>query len=164
MPDTVQEQEVTPLELFFDLVFVFAITQVSSFVSDDATWTHLSEGLAILAVLWWAWVSYAWLGNTAGSDEGAMRVVLLAAMGPLLVVSLAVPGAFGDDGLVFGVAYLGVRVLHLVGYAVLARSDPALRALVTRLASTMVPAASLLVLAGCRGGAPRAACWIAAMA
>jgi len=158
------EQRVTPLELFFDLVFVFAITQVTGFIAADPTWTRLLEALAILAVLWWAWVSYAWLGNTAGSDEGAMRVVLLAAMGPLLVVSLAVPGAFGDDGLVFGVAYLGVRVLHLVGYAVLARSDPALRALVTRLASTMVPAASLLVLAGFLDGAPRAACWIAALA
>ena len=158
------EQRVTPLELFFDLVFVFAITQVTGFIAADPTWTRLLQALAILAVLWWAWVSYAWLGNTAGSDEGAMRVVLLAAMGPLLVVSLAVPGAFGDDGLVFGVAYLGVRVLHLVGYAVLARSDPALRALVTRLASTMVPAASLLVLAGFLDGAPRAACWIAALA
>ena len=158
------EQRVTPLELFFDLVFVFAITQVTGFIAADPTWTRLLEALAILAVLWWAWVSYAWLGNTAGSDEGAMRVVLLAAMGPLLVVSLAVPGAFGDDGLVFGVAYLGVRVLHLVGYAVLARSDPALRALVTRLASTMVPAASLLVLAGFLDGAPRATCWIAALA
>jgi low temperature requirement protein LtrA len=158
------EQRVTPLELFFDLVFVFAITQVTGFIAADPTWTRLLEALAILAVLWWAWVSYAWLGNTAGSDEGAMRVVLLAAMGPLLVVSLAVPGAFGDDGLIFGVAYLGVRVLHLVGYAVVARSDPALRALVTRLASTMVPAASLLVLAGFLDGAPRAACWIAALA
>jgi len=158
------EQRVTPLELFFDLVFVFAITQVTGFIAADPTWTRLCEALAILAVLWWAWVSYAWLGNTAGSDEGAMRVVLLAAMGPLLVVSLAVPGAFGDDGLIFGVAYLGVRVLHLVGYAVVARSDPALRALVTRLASTMVPAASLLVLAGFLDGAPRAACWIAALA
>ena len=124
------EQRVTPLELFFDLVFVFAITQVTGFIAADPTWTRLCEALAILAVLWWAWVSYAWLGNTAASDEGAMRVVLLAAMGPLLVVSLAVPGAFGDDGLIFGVAYLGVRVLHLVGYAVVARGDPALRALV----------------------------------
>ena len=158
------EQRVTPLELFFDLVFVFAITQVTGFIAADPTWTRLCEALAILAVLWWAWVSYAWLGNTAASDEGAMRVVLLAAMGPLLVVSLAVPGAFGDDGLIFGVAYLGVRVLHLVGYAVVARGDPALRALVTRLASTMVPAASLLVLAGFLDGAPRAACWIAALA
>jgi low temperature requirement protein LtrA len=86
------EQRVTPLELFFDLVFVFAITQVTGFLSADPTWTRLLEGLAILAVLWWAWVAYAWLGNSAASDEGPMRVVLLAALGAMLITSLAVPG------------------------------------------------------------------------
>jgi low temperature requirement protein LtrA len=164
MPDTVQEQEVTPLELFFDLVFVFAITQVSSFVSDDATWTHLFQGVAILAVLWWAWVSYAWLGNTAASDDGAIRVVLLSAMGAMLIVSLAVPGAFSDDGLIFGVAYLTVRLLHLGAYTLLARDDPTLRGLVGRLASTAIPGAALLVLGGALDGTPRALCWVAALA
>jgi low temperature requirement protein LtrA len=158
------DQRVTPLELFFDLMFVFAITQVTGFIAAHPTWTRLGEALAILAVLWWAWVAYAWLGNTAASDDGAMRVVLLAAMGPLLVLSLAVPGAFGGDGLIFGVAYLCVRVLHLAGYAVVSRGDPRLRALVVRLATTMLPAASLLVLAGFLDGAPRALCWIAALA
>ena len=158
------EQRVTPLELFFDLMFVFAITQVTGFIAAHPTWTRLVEALAILAVLWWAWVAYAWLGNTAASDEGAMRVVLLIAMGPLLVLSLAVPGAFGSDGLIFGLAYLAVRALHLIGYLVLGRDDPALRALVRRLASTMLPAVALLVLAGFLDGAPRALCWIAALA
>jgi low temperature requirement protein LtrA len=158
------EQRVTPLELFFDLMFVFAITQVTGFIAAHPTWTRLGEALAILAVLWWAWVAYAWLGNTAASDEGAMRVVLLAAMGPLLVLSLAVPGAFGGDGLIFGIAYLCVRVLHLVGYGIVSRGDPQLRGLVVRLATTMIPAASLLVLAGFLDGAPRALCWIAALA
>jgi low temperature requirement protein LtrA len=164
MADAVQEQQVTPLELFFDLVFVFAITQVSGFVSDDATWTHLLEGLAIMAVLWWAWVSYAWLGNTAGSDEGAIRVVLLSAMGAMLIVSLAVPGAFADDGLVFGIAYFAVRLLHLGAYALLAREDESLRGVVGRLAASAVPGALLLVVAGALDGTPRAICWIAALA
>jgi low temperature requirement protein LtrA len=158
------EQRVTPLELFFDLMFVFAITQVTGFIAQHPTWTRLVEALAILAVLWWAWVAYAWLGNTAASDEGAMRVVLLTAMGPLLVLSLAVPGAFGDDAVIFGVCYFAVRALHLVGYALLARDDPALRGLIVRLASTMLPAVSLLVLAGLLDGVPRALCWIAALA
>jgi low temperature requirement protein LtrA len=157
------EQRATPLELFFDLMFVFAITQVTGFIAAKPTWTRLVEALAILAVLWWAWVAYAWLGNTAASDEGAMRVVLLTAMGPLLVLSLAVPGAFGGDSVLFGVAYLAVRALHIIGYAVLARGDPALRGLVVRLASTMIPAASLLVLAGFLDGVPRALCWVAAL-
>jgi low temperature requirement protein LtrA len=63
-------QRVTPLELFFDLVFVFAITQVTGYLSARPSWTRLVEGLAILAVLWFAWSGYAWLGNTANSDEG----------------------------------------------------------------------------------------------
>jgi low temperature requirement protein LtrA len=157
------EQRVTPLELFFDLVFVFAITQVSGFVSADPTWTRLIEGLAILAALWWAWVSYAWLGNTAGSDEGAIRVVLLAAMAAMLIVSLAVPGAFADNGLIFGVAYLAVRLLHLGAYVLLSREDPELRGAVGRLATSAIPGALLLVVAGALDGTPRALCWAAAL-
>jgi low temperature requirement protein LtrA len=164
VPEPVDEQEVTPLELFFDLVLVFAITQVSSFVSEDPTWTHLVQGLAILAVLWFAWVSYAWLGNTAASDEGPMRVVLLAAMGALLIVSLAVPKAFDGDGLVFGIAYLGVRCLHVAAYVIVSRDDPALRAVVWRLASTILPAAGVLVVAGALHGAARDVCWALALA
>src|SRR5204862_7175051 len=82
-----REQRVTALELFFDLVFVFSITQVTGFLYHEPSWRKLVEALAILMVLWFAWSGYAWLGNTAGTDEGAIRVVLLAAMGPLLVAS-----------------------------------------------------------------------------
>jgi low temperature requirement protein LtrA len=157
-------QRVTALELFFDLVFVFAITQVTGFIAEHPTWTGLAEALAILATLWWAWVSYAWLGNSAGSDGGALRVVLLAAMGPLLVLSLAVPGAFGGDGLIFGIAYVVVRGLHLAGYAIVARGDSQMRGVVARIASTTAPASLLLVAAGALDDGPRALCWIAALA
>jgi low temperature requirement protein LtrA len=122
------------------------------------------QGLAIMAVLWWAWVGYAWLANTAASDEGAMRVVLLAAMAAMLVVSLAVPRAFGGDGLLFGVGYLAVRLLHLGAYTLVSRDNPALRSAVGRLASTFMPAALLLVIAGALDGTPRTLCWIAALA
>jgi low temperature requirement protein LtrA len=159
-----REQEVTALELFFDLVFVFAITQVSGFVSHDATWTRLLEGLAILAALWFAWESFVWLANTAASDEGAVRVVLLSTMGALLIASLAVPQAFGDDALVFGVAYFVVRLAHIGAYVILSREDPQLRGVVLRLATTSLPAAALLALAGIVDAGPaRTACWIAAL-
>jgi low temperature requirement protein LtrA len=158
------EQRTTPLELFFDLVFVFAITQVTGFISADPTWTRLVEGLAVLAVLWWAWVSYAWLGNAAASDEGPVRVVLLAAMAAMLVTSLAVPHAFGEDGVIFGVAYFVVRLLHLGAYVVVSRGDPQLRRVVGRLASTMLPAAGLLVVAGALDGTAQALCWACALA
>src|SRR4030095_16190934 len=127
-----REQRVTALELFFDLVFVFAITQVTGFLYHDPTWTRVAEAVAILMVLWFAWTAYAWLGNTAGSDEGTMRLVLLAAMARLLVASLAVPHAFGKDALLFGVAYFLVRALHLVEYALLARGNPEVGAAVVR--------------------------------
>jgi low temperature requirement protein LtrA len=158
------EQRVTALELFFDLVFVFAITQVTAFVSADPTWTRLVEGLAILTALWWAWESYAWLGNTAGSDEGTVRVVLLAAMGAMLIASLAVPRAFGDDGVIFGVAYLTVRLLHLGAYAIVSRDDPQLRFVVARMASTMLPASVLIVVAGALDGTAQGLMWAAALA
>jgi low temperature requirement protein LtrA len=158
-------QRVTPLELFFDLVFVFAITQVTGYVSARPSWTRLVEGLAILAVLWFAWSGYAWLGNTANSDEGLVRVILLAAMAAMLIASLAVPHAFGRDGLIFGVAYFVVRALHIGCYAAVARArnDEMLASVVWRLGSTILPAAALLVLAGSLSGALRAACWAAAL-
>lgn len=159
------EQRVTPLELFFDLVFVFAITQATGFVSARPSWMRLVEGLAILAVLWFAWSGYAWLGNTANTDEGLVRVILLSAMAAMLIASLAVPHAFGSDGLIFGIAYFVVRALHIGCYAAVARAqnDPTLAAAVSRLASTMLPAAALLVIGGALSGAPRAVCWAAAL-
>ena len=160
------DQRVTPLELFFDLVFVFAITQVTGFVSAHPSWTRLIQGLAVLAVLWFAWSGYAWLGNTAQSDDGLVRVILLAAMAAMLIASLAVPHAFGRDGLIFGVAYLVVRILHISCYAAVARArhDEVLLQVVWRLGSTILPAAALLVVAGALSGAPRTLCWIAALA
>ena len=159
------EQRVTPLELFFDLVFVLAITQVTGYVSARPSWTRLIEGLAILAVLWFAWSAYAWLGNTARTDDGLVRVILLAAMAAMLIASLAVPHAFGRYALIFGVAYFVVRALHVGCYAAVARArnDRVLLNVVWRLGSTMLPAAALLVVAGALSGTPRALCWVAAL-
>ncbi|HWC32441.1 MAG TPA: low temperature requirement protein A, partial [Actinomycetota bacterium] len=90
------EHRVTPLELFFDLVFVFAITQVTGLVSHDPTWESLGRALLVLAALWWAWGAYAWLTNTIDPNEGSARLAVLASMGAMLVAALAVPGAFGE--------------------------------------------------------------------
>ncbi len=91
-----EEERVTPLELFFDLVFVFAITQVTALVADDPTWAGLARGVLVLGVLWWAWAAYAWLTNTLNPDEGVVRIAMFAAMAAMLIVSLAVPEAFDD--------------------------------------------------------------------
>jgi len=160
-----EEQRVTPLELFFDLVFVFAITQVTGFVDASPSWTRLSEGLAILAVLWISWTGYAWLGNAAKSDDGFARLTLLSAMGATLIVSLAVPHAFDRDGWIFGVAFFALRALHIGAYVAIARTqhDAALRRAILRLGGTELPAAALLIAAAAFEGAPRAAFWIAAL-
>jgi low temperature requirement protein LtrA len=157
------EQRVTALELFFDLVFVFAITQVTGFISAEPTWTRLLQGMAILVVVWWAWGSYAWLGNQAASDDGLFRVTLFAAAGAMLIVAIAVPHAFGRDALAFGIAYAVVRVLHIGAYVLFGRDDARLAHVVRRLATSMLPVAVLLVLAGIFDGPVRTVCWILAI-
>jgi low temperature requirement protein LtrA len=157
-------QRVTPLELFFDLVFVFAITQVTGLFADDPTWVGLLRGLMVLGALWWAWAAYAWLTNTLNPEEGAVRLAMFGSMGAMLIVSLATPNAFGTDGVVFGIAYFMVRALHLVLYAIAGRGDPELLGAVIRIAPSAVVGAGLLVMAGFLEGATRLAIWGAALA
>ena len=158
------EQRVTPLELFFDLVVVFAITQVSGLVSRSPTWGGLLRGLLLLGALWWAWAAYAWLTNTLDPEEGAVRLVVLAATAAMLVVSLAAPGAFADDAEIFAVAYLIVRSLHLVLYAIAGRGDGDLFRAVVRIMPTATLGPALLVVAGLLDGSGRLLLWGAALA
>jgi low temperature requirement protein LtrA len=158
------EHEVTPLELFFDLVFVFAITQVTRLLVDDPTWGGLLRGMLVLAALWWAWDVYAWLTSALDVDEGGVRLAMLASMGAMFGVALAVRGAFGADAVLFGCAYLLVRLLHLVLSAIVARDDPDRRGALVRFAPTATLAASLLVVAGFLEGDERIAVWVVALA
>jgi low temperature requirement protein LtrA len=158
------EHQVTPLELFFDLVFVFAATQVTSLLADDPTWAGVLRGMLVLAALWWAWTAYAWLTSAADVDEGGVRLTMLGSMGAMLVAALAVPGAFGNDAVLFGVAYLLVRVLHLILSAIVARDDPDRLGALLRFAPTAIFGASLLVLAGFLDGNERIAVWVVALA
>ncbi len=159
-----REQRVTPLELFFDLVFVYAITQVTQLMSDDPTWHGVGRGLLVLAALWWAWTGYAWLTNALEPEEGPVRAGMFAAMAALLVVALAVPRAFDDDAVLFGVSYLIVRLLLLLLFAIAGKRDRDLLGAVLR----MVPAATLapviIVVAGFFEGGAQAALWIVALA
>ena len=132
-----REQRVTPLELFFDLVLVFAITQVTNLMSADPTWHGLGRGLLVLAALWWAWAGYAWLTNSLEPEEGTVRAGMFAAMAAMLVVALAVPEAFDDDAVLFGVAYLIVRLLHLLLYAIAGKRDPDLLGAVLRMVAVV---------------------------
>jgi low temperature requirement protein LtrA len=159
-----REQRVTPLELFFDLVVVFAITQVTSFLARSPTWGGLLRGLLLLGTLWWAWSAYAWLTNTLDPEEGAVRLAVLAAVASMLIVSLAAPGAFSSDGVTFGVAYLVVRSLHLVLFAIAGRGDPDLLRAAVRILPGATLAPVLLVVAGFVNGSAQLALWGAALA
>ena len=158
------EARVAPIELFFDLVFVFALTQVTAFLAEDLSWPGLGRGLMLLAALWWAWVCYAWLTDAVPPEaELSARLVLLAAMAAMILASLAVPRAFAEAGLLFGVAYLVVRVLHVVLYALVTRRTPDARRAVLRLAPGFLLSSALLVAAGASEDPLRPALWLLAL-
>ena len=155
---------VTSLELFFDLVFVFALTQVTALIARDPTFASMGRGLLVLAILWWAWSGYAWLTSTVDPELALTRVVMFAAMGAMLIVALATPRAFGDDGVVWGVAYLALRLLHAALFRLGARGDPALRHQVVSLVLSVIPGAGLIILAGAAlEGTARDLLWVAAV-
>jgi low temperature requirement protein LtrA len=157
------EHAVTPLELFFDLVFVFAITQVTSLLTHHPTWHGVFRGMLVLAAVWWAWTGYAWLTSTLDVDEGGVRLAMLAAMTAMLGVALAVPGAFGDDAVLFGVCFLLVRVFHVVLYANAGRDDHDLFLALLRLAPSELAGATLILVAAFLPGEARIALWVLAL-
>jgi low temperature requirement protein LtrA len=157
------ERRVAPLELFFDLVFVFALTQVTLLMSNNPTWEGLGQGGLVLAALWWAWAAYAWLTNYIASDEGVERLLMFAAMGAFLITALAVPQAFGDDALLFAIAYAAARWLHIFIFAE-ANDDVDTGQAIVRLARTALPAPLMLIAAAFLDGTAQAVIWILALA
>jgi low temperature requirement protein LtrA len=156
---------VTPLELFFDLVFVFGFTQVTTVLSDNPTWSGLGHGLLLLATLWWVWAAYAWLTNTVDPGVGLVWGAMLVAMAAMFVAALAAPDAFGRHGVVFGVAFLIVNVMHLALYALAVRRDrDFLRAILRTAAPAALAGAALIVAAGFAGGALKPLLWLVALA
>ncbi|MDQ4069344.1 MAG: low temperature requirement protein A [Actinomycetota bacterium] len=156
-------ETVSPLELFFDLVFVLAMTQCTALMAQDPTWIGIGGGLVVLGLLWWAWVGYSWLTSMVDPDEGWVRLVLFGAMAALLVTSLCVPGVFGDLGLIFAVAYTAVRLAHITLFVLASRDDPGLRRPVTGLAISTTIGATLLVAGALVDGNGRLALWAAAL-
>jgi low temperature requirement protein LtrA len=158
-----REQRVTPLELFFDLVFVYAITQVTTLMSDDLTWRGIGHGLLVLAALWWAWTGYAWLTNTLEPEEGVVRAGMLVGMGAMLVAALAVPRAFGADAVLFGVAFVVVRLVNLALYVVAGKRHEDFLRTVARFAPTASIAPLIVLAAGLVDGGVRLALWVIAI-
>jgi low temperature requirement protein LtrA len=157
------EEAVKPLELFFDLVFVLALTQCTAVMADDPTWEGLGRGLLVLGVMWWAWVGYSWLTSVVDPEEGMVRFVIFAAMAGLLVVALCVPEAFDDDALVFACAYGLVRGAHIALFLLASRDAPEFRKAVTGLAVGTAVGVSLLIAASFADGALQGGLWALAL-
>ena len=166
-----EDARVTPIELFFDLVFVFAITQVTALMSDDLTSRGVVRGLLVLSLLWWCWVGYAWLGNVVRADEGVGRVAMFGAMAAMFIAALAVPESFHDlpGGLsgpvVIALAYLAVRVLHLTIFwlAAGANHDYELRGQLIRFTPSVIGGTALLLVASQLEGTAQTLAWAAAL-
>ncbi|TML30627.1 MAG: low temperature requirement protein A [Actinobacteria bacterium] len=156
-------ERVYPLELFFDLVFVLAITQCTALMAGEPTWAGLGKGLLVLGLLWWAWTGYAWLTSVVDPEEGVVRLSMFGAMAGLLVVALCVPQAFGDRALLFAGAYTVVRAGHIVLFLLASRDDPTLRKSVVGLAGSTALGAALLVGGAIPGGAAQDALWSLAL-
>ncbi len=158
-----EEERVTPLELFFDLVFVLAITQCTALMSQNPTWSGLAQGLLVLGALWWSWVGYAWLTSVVDPEEDAVRLAIFAAMAGLLIVSLCVPRAFENLALTFAVAYAVVRSGQLALFTLASRDDPGLRRSVGGLAVSTALAVGLLAAASLLDGIAQGGFWLLAI-
>ncbi|MGH2918688.1 MAG: low temperature requirement protein A [Solirubrobacteraceae bacterium] len=159
-----EEETVTPLELFFDLVFVLALTQCTALMAAQPTWEGLAKGLLVLGVVWWSWVGYAWLTSVVDPEEGDVRLVIFAAMAAFLVVSLCVPGAFDDSAFVFALAYAVVRLAHIALFVLASRDDPLFRRSVIGLGISTAISVGLLLAASGADGAVQGALWVVAIA
>jgi low temperature requirement protein LtrA len=160
---------VTTLELFFDLVFVFAITQITAFMAADLGVRGCLRGLVLLSLLWFAWCSYSWLGNQAHADEGILRGAYILAMTAMFVVALAIPEAWGDEGggisapILLAVGLAVVRATHLGVYVVAAAGDAGLRRQVAKAAVPVGLSAALLLVGAVLGGPAQTALWAVAL-
>jgi low temperature requirement protein LtrA len=157
-------ERVTPLELFFDLVFVLAITQCTAAMAHHPTWEGMAQGLLILGVLWWAWVGYAWLTSVIDPEQGLIRLVIFAAMAAMLVASLCVPEAFDRLGLAFALAIGVFRMLHIALFVLASPDDPDLRRSVVGLAGSTAVGVGVLAAASLFDGLAQGAIWALALA
>jgi low temperature requirement protein LtrA len=159
-----QEDRVLPLELFFDLVFVLALTQCTTLMSEDPTWTGVGHGMLVLGLLWWSWTAYAWLTSVVDPEEGGIRIALFCAMAGFLIAAICVPEAFGDLATEFALAYGAVRFAQIVLMFLAGRDDPGLRRSVTGLAIGTAIGFSLLLGGSFLDPGAQAAVWGLALA
>ena len=160
-----EEQRATTLELFYDLVFVFAITQVSHLLLVDVSWTGAGEAALCLLVVWWAWNYTTWVTNELDPDSVVVRLLLIAIMLGSLLMAVAIPEAFGEHGLLFAASYVGIQVgRHTFLTFASASAGTIERERAGRILAWFVAAGVLWIAGGFADGSERVALWIAALA
>jgi low temperature requirement protein LtrA len=158
------ERRTDPVELFWDLVFVFAITQVTSLLFRHPTWGRVGESMLVLALVWWAWSAFVWAANAQDAGSPTLRLSLLTATIFIFIAGLAVPHAFSGEATLFAATYAVVRVLHLGLYVDASRRGNAAWSSIVGFAITVLIGMALLIVGSFLHGLPRAALWIGAVA
>jgi low temperature requirement protein LtrA len=153
---------VSTLELFFDLVFVFTITQLTTVLVHEPNGRGVGQAFLILGVVWWMYGGYAWLTNAVAPQGATRRLLLLGGMAAFLVLALAIPHAFAGTGLTFGLAYLVVICVH--GGLFIRATATSVAAAFRGIAPINATAAALVLVGGALGGAPQYVLWAAAFA
>ncbi|MFC4912466.1 low temperature requirement protein A [Actinomadura gamaensis] len=152
-----EEYRVTTLELFFDLVFVFAVTQLTGVLAHDLSPRGLAEVVLMFGVLWWMYAGYAWLTNMTPPTTVGRRLLVLVGMGGFFMIALATPSAFGSGGVVWGLGYLALVLAHVVLFA---QGNPH----ILRVLPANLLAAVLIITAGLLDhGAPVYVLWTLAL-
>jgi low temperature requirement protein LtrA len=158
------QRRTSPVELLWDLVYVFAVTQVTTLLFHDPSWTGLGHGMLVLALVWWAWSAYVWAANAEPEDSRVLRGVLLVGMVCIFIAGLALPRAFGDRATLFAAMYAAVRLLHLALYVHASRRGRASWPAIAGFAGTVLVGMALLLAGSFRGEGARAALWALAVA
>jgi low temperature requirement protein LtrA len=159
-----EEKRTGYIELFFDLVFVFAFTQVTALVVEDTSAAGFARAALVFALVWWAWSAYTWLTNAIDVENVGTRLFVFAAMLAVFFLAIAVPDAFTDEGAWFGIAYFAVRVLQIALYLWGVRDDPVQRGAVLRLAPWFSVAPTVALVGGFADDPWRTALWTASIA
>jgi len=158
-----EERKTSYLELFFDLVFVFAFTQVTSLILEDTSPRGFARAALVLAMVWWAWSAYAWMTNAIDVENAVTRLIVFGAMAAGFFMALAVPDAFQDEAAWFAVAYFVVRILNSALYAWGVRGDPEVLRAVARLSPWFLVAALVALVGGFVDPDYRAWLWLASL-
>lgn len=158
------ERRTTPVELFWDLAFVFAITQVTHFLLFHLTWGGFLRGMILLALIWWAWSAFVWAANAQAEDSATMQLALLASLVLIFIAGIAVPDAFSDEAILFALTYSGVRLIHLGLYVDASRRGNASWEAIAGFGAATLAALGLLVIGSFLDLAGQTVLWALALA